>query len=608
MLAYGIDFLNHVVSLVASIPIARTIYTLIVLLILLLLVRDLQSLWFQNTIVLGEFEYYDKGKINHDSASQVRSETVYYYKSFAETIAREVEARRITTFDPDENAGAELKRWVQSTDRFGTEKSMDLSSLELSFQGINLQKIVSYVAKLLARSQEVTGTIVKSEGATTVLLTYPSLPRRGQDNAPPRVDLGNISGDQEVAIRLACFLIWAQSDEGNDRFLGVGFDEFCDWMKATYLKQVAADTSDAYFTNKRYADNTSFARNYVRHAFEGGPGYSQAYLAAADLADLDADTPLTLNEGVSIRQEYLAPLLRYFYLRKFNARFGYERRGHDPEVRQFYKELRASNTLKVNSALDLAKLFFRKRVTEFCKDVDKANAGLRRHVALITIGGSARTGVIVGPGVVVTRATRKWLHGGGSATWQADVKVESQTCGGEMTAHAVENIHFAPVEEGEGVRKTTGSAWLALFVPSVGADLKMIDYNKQEDLQQLEREEIVSVGFSHDIERAVRYFGERTSTEAQNPPKASVLYKVRGQILSVGEERSPIMWRGPVLTNDAPMAPGMLGSAIFTGDGTLVGIQAWTLSSSGWLAVSKAVPIGAVLRALKLPAAGSQKQ
>src|SRR5262249_45036672 len=161
-----------------------------------------------------------EGKSNNDYANQLRAETVYYYSAFVETINSEIQERRAALAAPATQTN-ELDRLVKGTGNFSINKGQDLSGLELSIQGVNIPKTVSYVFSLLNRAPEITATVIKDSKLIRILLAYPKGDKSTRPIQNSRVDLSNVGDDSEAAVKIACFLIWTQSDEEHSRFWGV---------------------------------------------------------------------------------------------------------------------------------------------------------------------------------------------------------------------------------------------------------------------------------------------------------------------------------------------------------------------------------------------------
>ena len=599
------DGFRDIGSLIYSIPISRTIYTLVALLVIIFLVRDLISLWSQQTLYLGPFEYYADGKSNPDRASQLRAETVHHYKAFVEMIDREVRERLANAAAPTQEAD-EPARWLKEAGQFTTDKVRDLSSLELSVQGVNIQKIITYISGLLERSPAITATVIREEKASKVLLDYPHRARKPKAAWEPRVDLSNFGDDAGAAASIACYLIWAQTDEARNLHFNIAFEDFCQWMQAIYLKHVSKTTSHSYFAEEEHSRSTAFARSYIRRAATGGIQYSEAYLASADLAGRDTAGSLQVNDKLTIAHPHLAPYLRYLYLRYTKSNRG----GSDAlaDAAQFYKALGDTKDTRIDSWIDLANAFFTPRITKICANAqdDRFRSYLKRIVrikATEPYGVMETTGVSIGPGLIIAAGVKPsaFASAGGTA---AKISIATLDCVDGIREHVVREI-TPLIFDKRGI--FSGLEIALLKVPSVGEGLKMIERGTaRNSYGGFEGAEVTTVGFAADMTKPVEEF-DFSAPRTQSPGE-SELYAVRGYILRASEDNF-VYKKGVYFANDAiVVGPGMVGSPLFSDNGSLIGVQVYLNYSGGWWPTSTALPIDRILEAIAAQAGGLRGQ
>src|ERR1700744_3314989 len=75
-------------SIFGSIPFARIIYSLILAALLVLIGRELLSVWDRGKYFLGDFSYFESGVKKADYGEQLRNETILDYGMVLDLIKR----------------------------------------------------------------------------------------------------------------------------------------------------------------------------------------------------------------------------------------------------------------------------------------------------------------------------------------------------------------------------------------------------------------------------------------------------------------------------------------------------------------------------------------
>ena len=243
---------DYFASFYENFSIARTIYSLILVSVILLLASHLISIWSAGKISISDFSYFSNGKKDADHAEQLRSETNANYtmivsliKSYETTLEEDLEfadsckksdvhwySRIIDKFKPEHdddelpkpsrNCGANSQSDINVTtlalmSDFQNDKLQEVAkTLDISVEGVSLKGLFSAFGNLVAPPKtELIASIYESNNTkrTYVAVAGDSTSRTMRELtavAPAVSPLDTPGQDGDSAFRIACYLIWIQ--------------------------------------------------------------------------------------------------------------------------------------------------------------------------------------------------------------------------------------------------------------------------------------------------------------------------------------------------------------------------------------------------------------
>jgi hypothetical protein len=360
---------DYLISFYESLPIARTIYSVILLGIIFVLASEMMSVWRQGKIFISDFSYFSSGKKNAEYAEQLRSETIANYAMIVGFMKADRFKIERDNQNPEKPCQPVLTPWYkrilgifrkeddtsneQSSEcgnvnpnnfdtstinnlinSVRTEKVNDIAkTLDVTVQGINLKGLLTAFGNLVAPPQtQIIASIYETGGKkrTYVSVVGDSKPRREQAAAdvPPLVSSFDAPGsDPQDAFNIACYLIWIQVSKAKDDSdrPKMSFEEFCDWAKVLSVKN-ALETADPYRMEARKKTvDLDFIRQEVALATRLEISFRDTYASISGLEKFVGSEPVKLTEQIQTNVDSVADLIRYFVVARVVANYDSDR-------------------------------------------------------------------------------------------------------------------------------------------------------------------------------------------------------------------------------------------------------------------------------------------
>jgi len=348
---------DQLISFYESLPIARSIYTLVLLAIIFALAGELMSVWRHGKISVSDFSYYSNGKKNQDYAEQLRSETIANYQMIVELInanrfkieqdVRNFEKgcspthtpwyRRVISFvgkRDDQTLKDETNECTKTNPNNFDSRTIDTlmnsvriqrvneiaKTLDITVQGVSLKGLFSTASKLVTPPQtEIVASVYESENKKRAYISVASDSTSDSKHqvAPGPLSIASLDSsgpDPLDAFRLACYLIWLQiSSETNDTdHSAISFEEFNEWAKLLVIKN-ALETTDPYRleARKKLLD-IDFVKQKVSLAAGLKIGFQEVYASLPGFEKFIGAETIKLGAQADANIDSVADLIRYF--------------------------------------------------------------------------------------------------------------------------------------------------------------------------------------------------------------------------------------------------------------------------------------------------------
>lgn len=249
-------------------------YTLLLLVVMTLSGTEIWRVWRDPRLYIGKF---DMAADNGDSDAKS--------KLFARKVglAHAVIARELKDYN-DRGAGgtSDTTYGIGDADQLFDFKD-NLADLALTYQDVDIGKLLAGVRKSLRQPNEVSGAVTELDGQFRVAVNWPRAPTvEGVKSTSFLTDPR--ASDAGAARQVACAIIWAQIARGSAPEAKMGRSGFCQWVEALhdYAALVVKQTEtgiDTVAQEKILQRRTQLA-GLIASGFPG------VYRLRADLTDL----------------------------------------------------------------------------------------------------------------------------------------------------------------------------------------------------------------------------------------------------------------------------------------------------------------------------------
>jgi len=283
----GYAALIYAQNLFGTATLPRAIYSGLLIVVAILLVREISNVWKPGKVGIGKFEVSDSGDVDTIRAAALRGLIEQRYNLVRTAFERENQRRKDVAPDAD---GVILERVPVPTPEATLGKASNaLSEIELTFQGVNFGQIFSSLRRRVAPPNEITGQVVDKDGIAGVV-NWPRGPKF--DHLPLEnvriMTFERLQSDGDLALKIACSLVWAQVVEaGESTATQMGRVDYCTWVEAFLLSQRLRQRINAGLDverddQERIADAIDALAPLVANATP----YSEVYWTQSDLMRL----------------------------------------------------------------------------------------------------------------------------------------------------------------------------------------------------------------------------------------------------------------------------------------------------------------------------------
>ena len=200
---------------------AKVAYSGVLLGVMFLLVGELYRLWFDTTLHVGTFQFFEQGEEKPALGKGFAQQVIYHHRRFTYLFAQEA-ARRMAGSTAAANPAAEATLtagkplqentwWPKEVVPIKDPQSA-LSDLDLSFQGINVKQLLTSLRQWISTPNEIHGYIEKGNEVRGTV-TWAQGPNRAAGDLVDGqlIEIPSQSDTSAAAAQAACGVIWAQA-------------------------------------------------------------------------------------------------------------------------------------------------------------------------------------------------------------------------------------------------------------------------------------------------------------------------------------------------------------------------------------------------------------
>lgn len=285
-------------SSVGSLTFAKSAYVLIICLIIILLVRELYSVLWSDTLYVGNFEYFNDGRL-----SEEHSKTFPAYVQGQHQLLRSalIEENRRRELVDKSLSGLKYHRSLPSDLPEAARWSSILTDAELKIQGLDIGKVLSLLRAWVAPPAQVNGFVEKSGETVRAAFNYPSRKLAdGRRTSASPFETGVLNGDTSVALAIAASIVWTQAAEADANFGKIPREVFVSWILIWWdyrLLRGRTDTNQSWTPEDK--NRWKQARALVDSLASGTNGvYAETWRLRADLIET---IPASLKSDADLR-------------------------------------------------------------------------------------------------------------------------------------------------------------------------------------------------------------------------------------------------------------------------------------------------------------------
>ena len=276
-----------------GIPWLKFAYSLLLLSLISVVSIELKTVWFDKTVFLNQFEYFDGGKKEAGKAQSLRTQVQHHHHLLKLRVEKETERRAKQQENETHTKDTETAWLPDSNSGFATSGS-SFSKLEMTVQGINISQLLTAVRRSASNPNEINGTISRNKNTANTIVNWPRAPKAvgSLENSNGIFEVAGDFDDDAVAFQIACSLLWVEaSSRRKSKLILVSRDDFCTWayhwsnffdIRERHEKgfPLTEKSSEILIEILKYADN-EIAKN---------TSYPEIYLLRANVIDIKYDT------------------------------------------------------------------------------------------------------------------------------------------------------------------------------------------------------------------------------------------------------------------------------------------------------------------------------
>lgn len=249
-------------------------YTLLLLVVMTASGTEIWRVWRDPRLYIGKFDMAaDNG--DNDAKSKLFARKV--------GLAHAVIARELKDYNERGTEGtSDTTYGIGDADQLSDFKD-SLADLALTYQDVDIGKLLASVRKSLRQPNEVSGAVTEFDGQFRVAVNWPRAPTVDGHQATGFLTDPRAS-DAGAARQVACSIIWAQIAKGSAPEAKMGRSGFCQWVEVLhdYARLVVKQAE----TGINATDQDNILQRRAQLAGLIATGFPGVYRLRADLTDL----------------------------------------------------------------------------------------------------------------------------------------------------------------------------------------------------------------------------------------------------------------------------------------------------------------------------------
>ncbi|MDP3747196.1 MAG: trypsin-like peptidase domain-containing protein [Phenylobacterium sp.] len=256
--------------------IAKLLYSALLIALTAFAGVELYRVWLDPRLYIGRFDYASTEETTGDKgqafALQVGLAHALLFRHLQDFNQRGQEGTSDTTYD------------LSAKDQLGAMED-GLAKLEVTYQDVDVGKLLASLRKALRQPNEVTGAVTKVDGIVRATVSWPQAPMVG-GKAERAFHTEARSTDGGAARQVACGIAFAQIADRSPRIADLGRPRFCQWVDV--LSGFSAFSTKQTETGIVDDDAPGILnlRRQLNGLFTMGDRFPDVYRLRADLTDL----------------------------------------------------------------------------------------------------------------------------------------------------------------------------------------------------------------------------------------------------------------------------------------------------------------------------------
>src|SRR5262245_53423475 len=275
---------------------AKVLYSGLLVGVIVLLIGELNRLWFDRTLHVGTFQLFENGEEKPALGRAFSMQVLNHHRTLSYLLKQEALRRSgRSSQGAGGNESEALSQPMQENTWWPkevlpiTDPKSALSDLELSVQGINVKQILTSLRQWVSTPNEIFGVIEKSATVVRGTASWPNGPARARGD---RIDgqLFEVHGQADTsraAFQVGCGVIWAQAAATQRDLADAGSSDFCDWAEA-WVEFVSLRDKASRIESLTSADieRVKQLQVYLTGLLQRPLPYPEVYRLRADLIEL----------------------------------------------------------------------------------------------------------------------------------------------------------------------------------------------------------------------------------------------------------------------------------------------------------------------------------
>jgi hypothetical protein len=296
MLYSGIENLEQLVRALQMSFVAKIIYTLVLLGVSIVFLKEIWTVWLDRTLYVGHFDVItDTSKDDQQSANFPKR--VVGAQAILAQQFNDYQTRRSTDAPSDATyvlAGMHPLLLPPEV----------LSGVDLTVQNIDLRQLLTAVRNRIVEPNEVTGSVTVYNNSVLATVSWPQSQTSTDFLVPSQPDT------QSAAAYIGSLISWARAAAIDPRVAALSKDQFCDFSAALgAFYALTAKTSSA----KLAEDDLAAARRHaaqLRKHYDSTNVFPEIYRLRADLLDLLDQQPDKLWAMIEAQEDRVRYAMR----------------------------------------------------------------------------------------------------------------------------------------------------------------------------------------------------------------------------------------------------------------------------------------------------------